>query len=115
MESRRMGRAGRLALFIVGLWGGATMAADWSVLNQYQRTISHGEFDALVTNVYCPSGALANYLTYSSNSVTVYSTTDKSNAPLFTLQFSDKPGPNLPSLKFKRIALDPGHIEIGRA
>ena len=106
-----MGRARLLALFAAGLWSTVAMAADWSVLEHYQRTISRAEFETLLTTVYCPSGALTNYLTYGTNSVAIYATPDKADSPIFTLQFTTKPtaiNPQHPS--FKRIALDPGHI-----
>ena len=106
-----MGRARLLALFAAGLWSTVATAADWSVLEHYQQTISRTEFETLLTNVYCPSGALANYLTYGTNSVAVYATPDKTNSPVFTLQFTTKPAAFIPQhLTFKRIALDPGHI-----
>jgi hypothetical protein len=107
-----MGRTRLLALVAVAIWNPAVSAADWSALKQYQRTISRPEFDNLLRHVYCPSGALTNYLTFTSNSVTVFSTTEKTNPPLFTLGFSagasSSTHPARPS--FKRIALDPGHI-----
>ena len=106
-----MGRTLRLALFAVVVWSTAVSAADWSALEQYQRTVSRPEFDDLLARVYCPSGALTSYLVFTTNSVTVFSTTEKTNPPLFTLQFSAATSsavPHTPS--FKRIALDPGHI-----
>ncbi|HUK81917.1 MAG TPA: N-acetylmuramoyl-L-alanine amidase [Verrucomicrobiae bacterium] len=87
------------------------LAVDWSSLERYQQTITRAEFDKLVLQVYAPTGALTNYLTYSTNSVSVYSTSDKIGKPLFTLRFGSDPLPLLsqpPS--FKRIVLDPGHI-----
>ncbi|HVM61446.1 MAG TPA: N-acetylmuramoyl-L-alanine amidase [Verrucomicrobiae bacterium] len=87
-----------------------TYADDWSALGRHQQTISRPGFDALLARVYCPSGALTNYLAYGTNSVTVFSTPEKTNA-LFTLRFSSSassPGKGPPSIK--RVALDPGHI-----
>jgi len=89
----------------------STGFADWSALEAYQRTITRVDFDALVSRVYCPSGALTNYLAYDTNSVSVYSTSDKSNPPLFVLQFAPRTTHvSRPVPKFHRVALDPGHI-----
>lgn len=89
----------------------AVSAADWSTLEHHQQAITRAEFDKLVAGVYCPSGALTNYLTYSTNSVAVYSTPAKTDSPLFSLQFASTPSSFMPhSPSFKRVALDPGHI-----
>lgn len=105
-----MGRTRFLALFLASL-GNTALAADWSTLEHYQQTISRAEFDTLVANVYCPSGALTNYLTFTTNSVSVFSTTAKTNPPLFALRFSSSASSsNSHPLSLKRIALDPGHI-----
>jgi hypothetical protein len=81
------------------------------MLEQYQRTISRPEFDNLLGRIYCPSGAFTNYLAFTTNSVTVFSTTEKTNPPLFTLRFSAAASSLVPHPPvFKRIALDPGHI-----
>jgi len=81
--------------------------ADWSVLEPFQGTLSRGEFDALLTNVYCPSAALTGCLAYASNSVTIYSTPEKTNG-LFTLRFGTSHTADHSS--FHCIVLDPGHI-----
>ena len=87
------------------------VAGDWSMLERYQQTISRTEFEALLTNVFCPSGAFTNYLAFTTNSVSVFSTTEKTNPPLFALLFSSAvSSPNSRPLSLKRIALDPGHI-----
>ena len=65
-------------------------AADWSTLERYQQTITREEFDRLVSQVYAPADALTNYLKFSTNSVTVFTAPDKSNA-LFTLRFGSAP------------------------
>jgi hypothetical protein len=83
-------------------------AADWSALEHYQQTITRNDFEQLVTNLYSPSGALINYLSYNTNSVTIFSTPEKTNA-LFSLRFARATSPRSP-VTFKRIALDPGHI-----
>jgi hypothetical protein len=77
-------------------------------LERYQDTIARPQFEALLTRVYCPSGALTNYLTFGTNIVTVFSTPEKTNA-LFSLHFSSMGLLPIPS-SVKRIALDPGHI-----
>jgi len=106
-----MGRTRLLTLFVATLWSAAAPAADWSTLERYQQTISRAEFETLLTNVYCPSGALTNYLVFTTNSVSVFSTTEKTNSPLFALRFSSSvSSTNSSLLSLKRIALDPGHI-----
>ncbi|MGD0060462.1 MAG: N-acetylmuramoyl-L-alanine amidase [Verrucomicrobiia bacterium] len=106
-----MGRAKLLTLFFATAWSAACYAADWSALERYQQAISRAEFEGLLAGVYCPSGALTNYLTFGTNSVTVFSTPEKTNA-LFTLRFSSTASSpaSHSSLPLKRIALDPGHI-----
>ena len=81
--------------------------ADWSTLESFQGTMPRSEFAALLTNVYCPSAALTGCLSYASNSVTIFSTAEKTNA-LFTLRFGSAAIPQLPAMR--RIVLDPGHI-----
>ena len=103
-----MGRTRLLALIAVAAWSTAVSAGDWSALKRYQRTVTRPEFESFLANVYCPSGALTNYLGYGTNSVTVFSTSERTNA-LFTLRFSAL-SPSAPLPHFKRIALDPGHI-----
>lgn len=103
-----MGRTRLLAFFAVAVWSTAVLAADWSALERYQQTIARPDFEALLARVYCPSGALTNYLSYGANSVTVFSTPERTNA-LFTLRFSAS-SPRAPLPRFKRVALDPGHI-----
>jgi N-acetylmuramoyl-L-alanine amidase len=106
-----MGRTRLLALCVVTVWSTAIRAADWSVLEPYQQTISRTEFETLLATVYCPSGAFTNYLTFTTNAVTVFSTTEKTNPPLFVLRFtSSTSSSNSHPLSLKRIALDPGHI-----
>ena len=103
---------GRVLAFLIATQACfAGVVADWSVLDRYQQTISRSEFDALLSRVYSPSGAFANFLTYGANSVAVYSTPVKTNLPLFVLQFArhDR-GTSARSPTFRRIALDPGHI-----
>ena len=106
-----MGRAKLVTLLAAAVLRAEAPAADWSALKHYQHTISRADFETLVSRVYCPSGALTNYLTYGTNSVTVYSTPAKTNSPLFVLQFASKPSSSIPHpLSFRRVALDSGHI-----
>jgi hypothetical protein len=96
---------------VATLWSAAALAADWSTLERYQQTISRAEFETFLAKVYCPSGALSNYLTFTTNSVRVFSTIDRTNPPLFILRFaSSVSATNTHPLSLKRIALDPGHI-----
>ena len=67
-----MGRTRLLTLFVATLWSTAALATDWSVLEHYQQTISRAEFETLLANVFCPSGALTNYLAFTTNSVSVF-------------------------------------------
>ncbi|MEI6085173.1 MAG: N-acetylmuramoyl-L-alanine amidase, partial [Verrucomicrobiota bacterium] len=73
----------------------AASHADWE---RFQETITRAEFDSLLTNVYCPSGAID--LTYGTNSVVISTN--------FTLRFGSSFIPHPSS--FKKIVLDPGHI-----
>src|ERR1035441_3524489 len=83
-----MGRTRLLTFSIATLWSTVACAADWSVLEPYQQTVSRAEFETLLAEVYCPSGALTNYFVFTTNSVSVFSTTEKTNPPLFVLRFS---------------------------
>lgn len=104
-----MERTWLLALFAATVGSTIVPAGDWSALERDQRTISRPEFDNLLARVYCPSGALTNYLTFSTNFVTVFSAPEKTNI-LFTLHFSPVASSPAPPAFFTRIALDPGHI-----
>ena len=86
-------------------------AADWSSLDRHQQTITRAAFDRLITTVYCPSGALTNYLTFTTNSLSLFSAPNKTNAPLFTLRFAASTPTRQHSITpSPRIVLDPGHI-----
>ena len=105
-----MGRIRLLTLLAAAAWSTASYAADWSALERYQQTISRADFERLLAVVYCPSGAVTNYLTFGTNTVTVFSSPERTNA-LFTLRFSWAAPSGVPHpLTIKRIALDPGHI-----
>jgi len=99
---------GRLTI-LIALLATAANAADWSALDRHQQTISRPEFDRLLATVFCPSGAFTNYLAYTTNSVTVCSTPEKTNA-LFTLRFASASAPAPTFAPVRSIALDPGHI-----
>ena len=101
------GGMGRRCSLLAGLLLAGTGWADWSTLESFQGTMPRSEFAALLTNVYCPSAALTGCLSYASNSVTIFSTAEKTNA-LFTLRFGSAAIPQLPAMR--RIVLDPGHI-----
>ena len=58
-----------IAATITILLAHAAYAADWSELEPFQRTITRDRFDALVRDVYAPSGALAEYLADSENAI----------------------------------------------
>ncbi len=75
------------------------VAADWSTLDRYQRSITRDEFQSLLTNVYDRAGTLAGELRFHSNAVTIAG---------YTLQFAaNAPAPQHP---VRRVVLDPGHI-----
>ncbi len=84
------------------------MPAPWTKLDRYQHAITRAEFDDLISRVYCPSGALADYLTYSADAVTIHSASSRTS-PLFTFRFASAATHHEPS-PIRRIALDPGHI-----
>lgn len=98
---------------------------DWSRLNGYQHTISHDEFQRLITTVYSPDGGFWNFATLTDDHVTIYSDAAKKTTE-FTLYFAASEAaavarpylykthgvstePQKP-LKGLKIALDPGHI-----
>ena len=64
---------------MLALLGGVSAHADGLLFREYQGTITRSDFDTLLTNVYCPHGELGGYLTYASDSVTLFSTLDKTN------------------------------------
>ena len=111
MEPRRIGR---FLFWLMVTQAPLPVSADnWSALERYQQTITRAQFDKLVSHVYSPTGALTNYLAFTSNSLAVYSTPAKTNSPLFRLHFCEIsfPSPRIPkSLRGMRVALDPGHI-----
>ena len=98
MEPRQVGR---FLSLLIALTLPAS-AVDWTALEKYQGQITRGEFDRLLREVYCPSGALTNHLAYSTNSVVLF--------PSFTLRFAPAPASNPAPVSIRSICLDPGHI-----
>lgn len=97
-----------VCLLVVPVW-----AADWAALDRYQCTITRAQFLELLTNVYCPSAAITNYLTLTPTNVLVHADTSRSLPPVWQLQFAPQPAPPPAppqTLPHVRIALDPGHI-----
>src|SRR5260221_11539930 len=87
------------------------VAADWSTLEHRQQSVARVDFDRLIDRTYCPSGALTNYLMFTTNAVAVFSTTEKTAPALFSLRFAtNAPSPPLAVPPSPRIVLDPGHI-----
>ena len=98
---------------------------DWSDLNDYQQTITRGEFSRLINEVYSPDGGFSRYVQLDANQATIFSDLGH-RQKLFTLQFATSDATCLPRpYKYKtqaiskdpsrplegiRIALDPGHI-----
>src|SRR5262245_22455279 len=109
MEACRMGGSRLAAVFLAAACNGAAFAADWASLERYQQTITRAEFDTLLSQVYSPSSALTNYLTFTTNSVAVYSAPTKVNPPVFTLRFGTASKLQTTN-RNPRICLDPGHI-----
>jgi N-acetylmuramoyl-L-alanine amidase len=107
---------------------GTACAADWSLLEPAQSSITRERFETLVREVYAPSGALTNYLSVSNEAVEVYSSANRTGAPVFRLAFAVEVtnvparafrapdelraarGSNDPPLQGLRVGLDPGHI-----
>ena len=101
-------------------------AADWSTLTNYNGTLTKMEFIQRLEGVYCPSLALYDYIAWGEDSVSVFSTTNKTAPALLALSFGTNAAPaktykdfddlralhnpsNAP-LRGLRICLDPGHI-----
>lgn len=62
-------------------------AADWKTLDAFQCSVSRAQFDKQIETLYAPQGGFAEYLQYSSNAVALFSTAEKTGAPLFRLEF----------------------------
>src|SRR5437870_529644 len=98
----------------------------WSVLEKYQKTITHDEFSRLIQNVYCTHGFAPDLIEI--NEKTARLLMNREAQTFFTLRFAAndaerrpvprlwRPAKSLPSTKPEkplsglRIALDPGHL-----
>lgn len=105
------------------------VSPNWVVLESYNHTISRGEFEKAVQNIYSPDGTFFKYLDLSDKSAKIYSDMAKTKF-LWELKFADgkyrkisipyrfqdkidyqirEATPDKP-LKGLTICLDPGHI-----
>ncbi len=98
---------------------------DWARLDDYQHTITRGEFTRLINQVYSPDGDFWPYVSINDARAVIYSDLAHQE-PLFTLQFAARESACAPlpyhyktratstdptrPLQGIRIALDPGHI-----
>jgi N-acetylmuramoyl-L-alanine amidase len=100
--------------------------AKWSVLEKYQETITHDEFNRLIHDVYCTHGFAPNLIEVSTRTAQVL--IDRDSQKFFTLRFAEndagrkpvprlwRPAKSLPPAKPEKplsglkIALDPGHL-----
>jgi len=98
----------------------------WSVLEKYQETITHDEFNRLIHDVYCTHGFASNLIEVSAK--TAHVLIDRDSQKFFTLRFAvndagRKPVPRLwrptkslpPARADKplvglKVVLDPGHL-----
>jgi len=98
----------------------------WSVLENYQQTITHDEFAHLINDVYCTHGFAPDLVELSEKTARVLMNRDAQK--FFTLRFAEnddagkpvprlwRPAKSLPpakpgkSLLGLKIALDPGHL-----
>ena len=126
------------SFLLVGLWicAPSAFAADnlgvlgarprWSVLEHYQKTITHDEFAHLIYDVYCTHGFAPDLIEVNTDTARIL--TNRGSQNFFTLRFarndaSRSPVPRLwtpakflppakadKPLSGLRIALDPGHL-----
>jgi hypothetical protein len=98
----------------------------WSVLENYQGTITHDEFAHLLNDVYCTHGLAGDLIKIDNDAAQIVTNRESHN--LFTLRFAPdpssearvprlwRPAKSLPPAKPDkplaglRIALDPGHL-----
>ena len=98
----------------------------WSVLEQYQETITHDEFVHLIYDVYCTHGFAPDLIEVNTDTARILTNRESQN--FFTLRFAKDdssrnpvprlwhPAKSLPPAKGTkplsglRIALDPGHL-----
>ncbi len=127
-----------LAALLLGLsiFPGASIAADnlgvlgskpkWSVLENYQGTITHDEFAHLINDVYCTHGFATDLIKIDNDAAQIVTNRESHN--VFTLRFAPDPNatarvprlwrsakslpPSKPDkpLAGLRVALDPGHL-----
>ena len=94
---------------------------DWSRLDRFQETITHGEFERLLTTVYAPSGAADQWILVQSQQAII----QENEGHQFVLRFADSSPKPIPRywtpldrlrrsprrpLKGVTIAIDPGHL-----
>jgi N-acetylmuramoyl-L-alanine amidase len=124
------------ALIYLSVLAGLASAADnlgvlgskpkWSVLENYQGTITHDEFAHLLNDVYCTHGLAGDLIKIDNDAAQIVTNRESHN--LFTLRFAPdpssearvprlwRPAKSLPPAKPDkplaglRIALDPGHL-----
>jgi hypothetical protein len=124
------------ALLLLSILPGLGLAADnlgvlgskpkWSVLENYQGTITHDEFAHLIDDVYCTHGFAADVIKIDNDAAQILTNRESHNT--FTLHFAPdpnskariprlwRPAKSLPRSKTDkplsglRIALDPGHL-----
>jgi N-acetylmuramoyl-L-alanine amidase len=98
----------------------------WTVLEKYQGTITHHEFNRLIRDVYCTHGVAPDLIEINEKTARVL--TNRESQKSFTLRFADndttrrsvprlwRPAKSLPPgkpdkpLAGLKIALDPGHL-----
>jgi N-acetylmuramoyl-L-alanine amidase len=99
---------------------------NWSILENYQDTITHDEFAHLINDVYCTHGFVAGLIKIDNDAAQILTNRESHN--VFTLRFAPDPNSEssiprlwrpakfLPSAKPDkplaglRVALDPGHL-----
>jgi N-acetylmuramoyl-L-alanine amidase len=135
-ERRRAIRASSFFLLSLSLFLAASQAADnlgilgahpkWAVLEKYQETITHDEFNRLIQDVYCTHGFAPDLIEI--NEKTARILINRDGQRFFALRFAEndasrtpvprlwRPAESLPPAKpgtplsGLRIALDPGHL-----
>jgi hypothetical protein len=98
----------------------------WSVLENYQETITHDEFAHLINDVYCTQGFAPDLIEISEKTARVL--VNRETQKFFTLRFAEndavrktvprlwRPAKSLPPVRSEKplfglkIALDPGHL-----
>jgi hypothetical protein len=129
-------RASSFFVICLSIFPGVSSAADnlgvlgskpkWSVLENYQGTITHDEFGHLINDVYCTHGFAADLIKIDNDAAQIL--TNRESYNIFTLRFAAdanskprvprlwRPAKSLPPAKPDkplaglRVALDPGHL-----